>query len=90
METLGWIGSVLLGICGVPQMLQSIREKHSNGLNWGFLLCWFFGEICVFFYVLPKADWPLIANYFANVVLLLVIIYYKLFPGDRKIIKLLR
>lgn len=80
MEFIGWLGSSLLAICGLPQALQSIKDKHSDGLNWGFILFWFIGEILTLIYVMPKFDLPLIFNYCANLVFLAIIIYFKLFP----------
>jgi uncharacterized protein with PQ loop repeat len=82
MDTIGWIGSLLLAFCGLPQALKCYREKHANGLDWGFLGAWFIGEVMTFAYVLPKMDLPLMANYSANILFLCVILYYKLFPKD--------
>lgn len=77
METIGWIGSLLLAFCGLPQALESWRTKSSNGITWGFLLMWSFGELFTIIYVIPKLDWPLLFNYSANLVFLAVIAYYK-------------
>ena len=77
METIGWIGSILFALCGFPQALQSYKDKHSNGLNWPFILMWLFGEILTLIYIWPKSDYPLIFNYSLNLMFLLVIIYYK-------------
>lgn len=81
LESLGWLGGALLAACGLPQAIKSWRQKHSFGLSIWFLLMWLFGEIFVLIYVLPKWHWPLIFNYSANIVLVLVILYYKLRPG---------
>jgi uncharacterized protein with PQ loop repeat len=80
METLGYIGSIMLAICGLPQAIESFKTKSSEGLTWGFLALWFFGEIFTFAYILPKMDLPLLINYSANIIFLSVIIYFKLFP----------
>ena len=77
MEALGWIGAVCFAVCGIPQALQSVRDGHSRGLNWGFLGCWLIGEVLTIAYVWPKADWPLLCNYIANLALLLVMLRYK-------------
>ena len=37
---LGWIGSLCLAICALPQAWQSFKEKNSNGISWGFLMLW--------------------------------------------------
>ena len=78
MEYIGWIGSILFAICGLPQALQSFKQGHSNGLTWSFLLMWFFGELFTLIYIIPKQDWPLIFNYTMNMGFLLVILKFKI------------
>ena len=80
METIGWIGSILLAFCGLPQAIESYKTKCSDGLTWGFLFMWLSGEILTFLYVLPKLDLPLIFNYSANIIFLIIILYFKIFP----------
>ena len=84
MELVGWIGAALFAICGLPQALQSLKDGHSKGLNWFFLLAWFGGELLTIVYVFPKMDLPLLANYFVNMVFLVIMLYYKLFPRGKK------
>ena len=81
MENIGWIGSLLLALCGLPQAIESYKTKSSEGLTWGFILMWFVGELCTFVYIIPKMDLPLLVNYSANICFLLVIIYFKIKPG---------
>ena len=81
MENIGWIGSILLAFCGLPQAWESYKTKSSAGLTWGFLFMWFVGELCTFAYILPKMDLPLMFNYGANIIFLIIIIYYKIKPG---------
>ena len=83
MENIGWIGSILLAFCGLPQAWESYKTKSSAGLTWGFLFMWFVGELCTFAYILPKMDLPLMFNYGANIIFLIIIIYYKIRPGKR-------
>ena len=78
METLGWIGAILFAICALPQSIECARNGHARGLNWFFLLAWFFGEVFTIIYVWPKADYPLLFNYFLNLVFLAVILRYKI------------
>lgn len=80
MENIGWLGSILLAFCGLPQAIESIKTKSSEGLTWGFIGMWFIGEICTFIYILPKMDLPLLLNYTANIIFLSIIIFYKLLP----------
>lgn len=77
---LGWLGSICLAICGVPQAWMSFKEKHSHGISWGFLLLWAFGEIFALAYVYDKLDLPLLLNYSVNILILAIILYYKFNP----------
>lgn len=86
METLGWIGSILFAICGLPQAYQSVKDGHSRGLNWFFLLAWLGGEVLTIAYVWPKADLPLLFNYFTNLVFLLVMLRYKVWERKANIV----
>ena len=78
METIGWIGSALFAVCGLPQAIQCARDGHARGLNWFFLLAWFGGEVLTIIYVYPKMDLPLLANYAVNMVFLIIMLRYKL------------
>jgi uncharacterized protein with PQ loop repeat len=80
METIGWLGSILLAFCGLPQAIESYKTKSSAGLTWGFISMWFVGEILTVIYIIPKWHWPLIFNYTANIIFLSVILYYKIKP----------
>lgn len=80
MEVIGYIGSIFLAICGLPQCIMSVRQGHSDGISLGFLVLWTLGEIFTLIYILPKADIPLLLNYSANIIFLIIIWKYRLFP----------
>jgi uncharacterized protein with PQ loop repeat len=80
MEYIGWIGSILLAFCGLPQAIESYKTKNSNGLTWGFLIMWGMGELFTIVYIIPKWHWPLIFNYTANIIFISIIVYYKIKP----------
>lgn len=80
MEMIGWIGSILLAFCGLPQAIESYKTKNSDGLTWGFLIMWGLGEIFTIIYIIPKWHWPLIFNYTANIIFISIIVYYKIKP----------
>jgi len=80
MEIIGWIGSLLLAVCALPQAILSYRQKHSEGISHGMLFLWGLGELFVLAYVVWKMDLPLIVNYGANLIMILIIGYYKYFP----------
>jgi len=80
MQTLGWIGSIMLAICGLPQAYKSYKDKHSDGISWGFLFLWGFGELFTLAYIVPKFDYPLILNYSINLIFIGIIVKYKFSP----------
>jgi len=82
ISILGWLGSLLLAICGAPQAWQSYKDKHSDGISWAFLLLWGFGEIFCLGYVYDKFDLPLLMNYAVNILIVGVMIYYKINPKN--------
>lgn len=78
METIGWIGSWSLAVCGLPQAIKCIKDGNASGMSWEFILLWFIGEIFTLVYILQQNGLkPLIANYSLNVVFTLIILYIK-------------
>jgi len=80
LELIGWIGSILFAVAAIPQAWMSYKEGNSDGLSALFLWLWFWGEIFVLIYTIPKELWPLLFNYTFNILLLFVILRYKYFP----------
>lgn len=79
-NVISWIGSVLLAVCGVPEMLRTIKDKRCH-IGYGMLLCWFFGEVLVFIHVFNTLhDKALLFNYGLNLAILCIMLYYKLRP----------
>lgn len=74
---MGWLSATCLGLCALPQVYKSIRNGNSGSISWIFLWLWFVGEVAGLAYVLPKMDWPLVANYAANSVMVGVILWYR-------------
>ncbi|NDB12461.1 MAG: hypothetical protein EBX54_11200, partial [Betaproteobacteria bacterium] len=54
LDLLGWLGGLMLAFSAVPQALESYRCKNSNGLTWPFLMMWFWGEVFMIVYIVPK------------------------------------
>jgi len=82
IEFVGWFGGLLLTFCGVPMALQSYKEGHSKGINMLFLQMWLWGEIALLVYILfqPILMLPLLVNYLFNIILVLIILKYKIYP----------
>jgi uncharacterized protein with PQ loop repeat len=73
---IGVIGSALLGLCGLPEVIFSIKNKKCN-LTWGLLICWGVGELFLLIYIVPSMDIPLILNYLTNFVFVGIMVFYK-------------
>lgn len=82
MYIIGWIGSILLSICGIPQAWKCYKQGHGNGLSYAFIWTWFVGEIITAIYVYCEhgMDLPLLANYSMNIILILIILKYMYYP----------
>ena len=81
MEIVGWIGSILFAVCGIPQAVKSYKEKHSDGVSLSFILLWLFGEIFSLIYVMGKDLPPILCNYVVNLVCIFIILRYKFKNG---------
>jgi uncharacterized protein with PQ loop repeat len=83
METFAWIGSILLGVCALPQSYKSIKDKETVGVSPAFLWAWILGEMFTFVYVIfEKYSVPLLLNYLLNIIFISVILYYFYFPKN--------
>ena len=76
METVGWLGGILLSLCAAPELVKTVRERKC-GIGAAMLLLWGVGEILMLIYVLPKLDYPLIFNYALNLTLVGILSWYK-------------
>ena len=76
METIGYIGGLLLAICGLPETIRTIKDKRCH-LGWPFLFMWFFGELLMGIYTLELWDGPLLFNYGFNILLVGIMVLYK-------------
>lgn len=81
MNEIAWVGSILLGCCSLPELYATYKSKRCN-LSWGFLLMWYFGELCVFAPVVAKnLGLFLVFNYGLNIIIISVLLYYKIIGG---------
>lgn len=75
---IAWIGSFLLAICGIPELIRTIADKHCY-IGWGMLLSWLIGEILVFMHVATKyKDRALLLNYSLNIIIITIMVIYKI------------
>jgi uncharacterized protein with PQ loop repeat len=80
IELMGWAGSICFTVCGIPLAWQVYKTKHTDDLNWLFLMLWLWGEIFSFIYVMTNESLqiPLITNYIIATVNVGYIIYVKI------------
>lgn len=82
LTLVGWLGTVLFSICGIPQAIKCYKDGNSDGLSWFFLLAWLGGEVCMLVYIGARRelDYPLLVNYTLNLASLLILLKYKMVP----------
>lgn len=87
IEVFGWLGALLLSVCGLPQMIESIIKRKTEGISITFLWSWFVGEILTLIYISSQnvLSIQLLLNYSLNVVFIAVILYYYYFPGQKSV-----
>ena len=78
MEAMGWIGSLMLAFCGLPELCKSLKS-HRCGLSWGFLILWGGGELLVLVpIVMHKMSAFLVFNYTVNLLIIGGLMWIKL------------
>lgn len=84
MQGLGWLGAIALALCGLPQAIRCVRQGHAEGLSPLMVASWFIGEVCLIVATLGELGWVwwLLFNYGANILCLLVIIKYMVWPNE--------
>ncbi|MBT9137523.1 MAG: hypothetical protein DDT31_00054 [Syntrophomonadaceae bacterium] len=85
-EAFGWIGSLLLLTCSIPQAYMSVKEGHSRGLSPYMLWLWIFGMIFMLCYLVPIQATPAIISNTVNLFVAGTITWYYHFPQPRKIL----
>lgn len=83
MNILGWLASILLALCALPQTISAIQNKACYLDKW-FLWLWLSGEILGLIYVAVRQDWPLILNYLLNTICTAILVYHRKDPAYGK------
>lgn len=84
MILIGWIGGILLALSSIPQAIRTVRDGNADGLSGFFIASWLIGEVLSLVYIGPTFNWPLIANYGINLLIVSLIGYYKVWPRDSR------
>lgn len=82
IEFSGWTGAFLLGVCGLPLVIASLKEpKVAKSTPLLFLHAWLWGEVLLLLYTcvrLPLADTiPVLLNYGVNIVCILIVLMQR-------------
>lgn len=80
MVVLGYISSFCMVMYTYPQARKVIRDGHAEGLDGLFLTLWFLGVFTGLLYAVGLGSKPLSVNYGINLLLLLPIIWIKVYP----------
>ena len=81
-DIFGWLGCLCFALCGIPQAWKSYKDGHSFGLTYAFITMWLLGEVFYIGGALLKFGWIgwIMWNCLINMVAILVIAYYRLWP----------
>jgi len=81
INLIGFLGSILLSLSALPQVIASFRRGNSDGISVGMLWFWLIGVLCMFIYNLFKYQDTLICvNYAFNFIFVGIIVYFKYCP----------
>lgn len=88
-EIIGWIGGAGFAVCAMPQVHKCYKQGHAHGISYLFLLLWTLGEVCTLVYVLLqdltlREQAPLLLNYIVNLICMIAIWRYRLFPKQKQ------
>jgi len=81
IRSIGWLSTVCLTLCGVPQVIKILRTKNTLGVSMLFAVLWAIGEFLGLIYVIAEAPrWPLVCNYIfsrglASFLVVLLLVY---------------
>jgi len=77
METIGYLGGLLLSICGIPEVIRTIKDNKCH-LGWSMLVLWTLGELFMIVYAFYLWNGPLIMNYTFNFFVVTIMLIYKI------------
>lgn len=76
MQLIGWVAAILLAFCAIPAAIDAYRRKACY-MNKLFLHTWLWGEVAGTIYVTAQLDWPLMFNYWLNLICTAILVYYR-------------
>lgn len=74
IDWVGWAGNALLATCAAPLLYDTVKTNGTK-VSRPFMWYWLGGEVLAIWFAIYKApEWPILTNYFVNIVLILIII----------------
>lgn len=84
ISIIGYLAMICLMTASIPQAVKSVKDGHSNGIAGGYLILLLTGFTFMSAYLLlTKPIIPVLVNYASNIVMMLIVGYYKLFPRNK-------
>lgn len=80
-EIFGFMSTLCLALCGIPQTYTCFKTGNAKGLSVLFLFAWCAGEILLIPYAI-YLDWavPILINASINLIIVITIFKYYYFP----------
>ena len=79
IQIIGYIGSLAYALCGLPQVILSIKNGHSKGVSRGYAFLSLVGSLLSLIYAFPRGDYVLLLNFGANIIVWSIILKYSYF-----------
>jgi uncharacterized protein with PQ loop repeat len=84
INIIGYIAMICLMCAAIPQAFKSIKDGNSKGIADGYIVLLLSGfSMMTIYLICTKPIIPVILNYLCNIIMMLVIGYYKLFPRNK-------
>ena len=80
-EVCGWIGSISYSLYTIPQAIDTLKQRKTNGLSSGMVWMLFLGALCSLTYILPDFTSPLFYNFLISLISSSIILKYHYFPA---------
>lgn len=75
------IGSLILLIRIIPQIIKCVKQGHGKGISKLFLVAWLVGEgMILTHFMISNDNLGLIMNYSFMIVCILIVMFYRFFP----------
>lgn len=85
ISIIGYMAMACLIVAAIPQAIKAVREGHSKGIAGGYIGLLLAGFILMLTYLwVSKPVVPVMINYAVNILMMLIIGYYKVFPRHEK------